>query len=717
MLIVKRDGRTEEFASEKIESALRKAYKATDGCVKPLSMSQIHKITTQITKAVKSKQTVDIETIQDMVEKHLMDVRKDVAKHYILYREKRSNARKNTIDDTVREYLAGESEYWNTENSNKDAKAIPTQRDYLAGILSTDMSRRYLYPKEVIEAHDKGIIHVNDMDYRAQAGITNCCLINLKDMLQNGTVVNKVKIDKQHKLLTATTVASQIVLNVTSSQYGGCSISLAHLAPFVRDSFNRYKKKYLDWGADENTALRWASRDLKTEITDSVQTLNYQLNSMCNSNGQSPFVSVFMWIDEEPEYKNETAMLIEEVLKQRIQGFKNEKGVYVTQAFPKLLYVLDENNVYKDSPYYYLTELSAKCTAKRLVPDYISAKVMRQLKDGDVFPCMGCRSFLMPYKDENGESKYYGRFNWGVCTLNLPDVALSSKGFYEDFWRLLDERLELIHEVHKCTYKRLAKATSDVAPILWQYGAFTRIGKHESIEPFLKNNYSSVSIGYGGLYECVKYMTGHSHTDNGVGHEFALKVMKHLKDTADRWQKEENIGYSVYGSPMESTVYKFAKCLKKRFGNDVFIKLDGKDRDYITNSVHVPVFEKIDIFSKLKLEAEFQSYSSGGYISYGEVPNMQDNIPAVIKIIQFIYDNIMYAELNTKSDYCMECGYDGEIKTVADEKGRLVWECPNCGNRDTDKMSVARRTCGYIGTNYWNAGRTQEIAERVLHVD
>ena len=534
-------------------------------------------------------------------------------------------------------------------------------------------------------------------------------------MLQNGTVINNVKIDKPHRFITAATIATQIILAVTSSSYGGATITLSHLAPFVKSSYDGYLKKYKSRGLDDETAEKFAKEDIRKEVEDGVQTFNYQVNSMTNTNGQAPFLSVFMYLNETDEYKDELAMIIEEFLKQRIVGFKNEKGVYVTPAFPKLLYVLEEDNIHEDSKYFYLTELACKCTAKRMVPDYISEKKMFEYKvdkegNGNCYPCMGCRSFLTPYIDpKTGKPKYYGRFNQGVVTINLPDVALSSNGDFDEFWRIFDERLELCHKALQIRHKRLANVTSDVAPILWQYGALARLNKGESIHDLLHNGYSTISLGYAGLYECVKYMTNHSHTDNGDGHDFAISVMKRLVESCDKWKKEENIDYSVYGTPIESTTYKFAKCLKRRFGTVKGIT----DRGYITNSYHVPVFEEIDAFTKLKLESEFQALSPGGAISYVETPNLENNIDAVVSVVRFIYDNIMYAELNTKSDYCQKCGYTGEILINDD----LEWYCPNCGNKDHNLLNVARRTCGYIGTNFWNKGRTEEIKERVLHID
>ena len=596
----------------------------------------------------------------------------------------------------------------------------------MAGVTSADITRRFLLPEDIVQAHDDGIIHFHDADYFAQNVLHNCDLINLDDMLQNGTNMNGVLIEKPHKFLTAMTIATQVILAVTSSQYGGATISLTHLAPFVRESKKRYEKKYKARKLTKAQVDKFVEEDLRKEIEDGVQTFQYQVNSMTNTNGQAPFLSVNMYLGETDEYKEELAMIIEEFLKQRIQGMKNEKGVWITPAFPKLLYVLEEDNIKPSSKYYYLTELAAKCTAKRMVPDYISEKVMLELKknelgEGDCYPCMGCRSFLTPdrtisigniAKAKNyvpGKGKYYGRFNQGVVTINLVDVALTSDKDFEMFWKIMDERLELCHRALKIRHKRLSKATSDVAPILWQHGALARLEKGESIHELLHHGYSTISLGYAGLYECVKYMTGHSHTDNGAGKEFGLQVMQYLNDACKKWKAEEDIDYSVYGTPIESTTYKFAKCLKERFG----VIKGITDRDYITNSYHVPVFEEIDAFTKLKLESEFQRLSPGGAISYIETANLQGNLDSVMEVIKFIYDNIMYAELNTKSDYCQECGYDGEILIDDD----LEWYCPNCGNRDHAKLNVARRTCGYIGANFWNKGRTQEIKERVIHLD
>ena len=638
-----------------------------------------------------------------------------LAKKYITYRYTRELVRKsNTTDLAIKELIDGESSYWNTENSNKNAKIVTTQRDYLAGITSTDITRRFLLPEDIVQAHDDGIIHFHDADYFAQNALHNCDLIDLEDMLQNGTNINGIMIEKPHRFLTAMTIATQLITAVNSSQYGGCTITLTHLAPFVRLSKEFYEKKYKARKCTKAEIEKYVAEDLKKEIIDGVQTFQYQINSMTTTNGQAPFLSVCLYLGETEEYKEELAMLIEEVLKQRIEGMKNEKGVYITPAFPKLLYVLEEDNIKKSSKYFYLTKLAAECTAKRMVPDYISEKIMKQNKidkngDGQCYPCMGCRSFLTPYVDKNGKPKYYGRFNQGVVTINLVDIALSSDKNEEDFWEIFDERLELCHRALQIRHKRLSRATSDVAPILWQHGALARLEKGESIHELLHHGYSTISLGYAGLYECVKYMTGNSHTDNGVGKEFGLRVMQHLNDKCKEWKQAEDIDYSVYGTPIESTTYKFSKCLRDRFG----IIKGITDRNYITNSYHVPVFEEIDAFTKLKLESDFQRLSPGGAISYIETSNLSNNLEAIIEVIKFIYDNIMYAELNTKLDYCQECGYTGEILIGED----LEWYCPNCGNKDHDKLNVARRTCGYIGANFWNKGRTQEIKERVVHLD
>ena len=725
MKIVKRDGHIVDYDPEKIRIAIGKANNEVRGKEKA-SKDEIEEIIKYIEEL--NKKRILVEDIQDIIEEKLMEFDKyQLAKKYITYRYTRELVRKaNTTDQTIKELIEGENEYWNNENSNKNAELVTTQRDYLAGITSTDITRRFLLPEEIVKAHDEGIIHFHDADYFAQNALHNCELINLDDMLQNGTVINGVMIEKPHRFITAATIATQIILAVTSSSYGGATVSLTHLAPFVRDSYNKYYQKYKDRNLKEEDCKKFAMQDTKKEVADGVQTFNYQVNSMTNTNGQAPFLSVNMYLGETDEYKEELAMIIEEFLKQRIIGFKNRKGVYITPAFPKLLYVLEEDNIHEDSKYWYLTELAAKCTAKRMVPDYISEKMMKQLKInengvGDCYPCMGCRSFLTPdrtmslgniAKAKNyvqGKGKYYGRFNQGVVTINLPDVALSSKKDMKEFWKIFDERLDLCHKALQIRHKRLSNVTSDVAPILWQDGALARLAPGESIHELLHHGYSTISLGYAGLYECVKYMTGHSHTDKGEGEKFGLEVMQHLNDMAKKWKEEEDIDYSVYGTPIESTTYKFAKCLRDRFG----IIKGITDRDYITNSYHVPVFEEIDAFSKLKLESEFQKLSPGGAISYIETPNLQDNLDVILEVIKFIYDNIMYAELNTKSDYCQKCGYTGEI--LIDDN--LEWYCPNCGNRDHNTLNVARRTCGYIGTNFWNKGRTQEIKERVLHID
>ena len=725
MKIVKRDGHIVDYDPEKIRIAIGKANNEVRGKEKA-SKDEIEEIIKYIEEL--NKKRILVEDIQDIIEEKLMEFDKyQLAKKYITYRYTRELVRKaNTTDQTIKELIEGENEYWNNENSNKNAELVTTQRDYLAGITSTDITRRFLLPEEIVKAHDEGIIHFHDADYFAQNALHNCELINLDDMLQNGTVINGVMIEKPHRFITAATIATQIILAVTSSSYGGATVSLTHLASFVRDSYNKYYQKYKDRNLKEEDCKEFAMQDTRKEVEDGVQTFNYQVNSMTNTNGQAPFLSVNMYLGETDEYKEELAMIIEEFLKQRIVGFKNRKGVYITPAFPKLLYVLEEDNIHEDSKYWYLTELAAKCTAKRMVPDYISEKMMKELKInengvGDCYPCMGCRSFLTPdrtmslgniAKAKNyvqGKGKYYGRFNQGVVTINLPDIALSSKKDMKEFWKIFDERLDLCHKALQIRHKRLSNVTSDVAPILWQDGALARLAPGESIHELLHHGYSTISLGYAGLYECVKYMTGHSHTDKGEGEKFGLEVMQHLNDMAKKWKEEEDIDYSVYGTPIESTTYKFAKCLRDRFG----IIKGITDRDYITNSYHVPVFEEIDAFSKLKLESEFQKLSPGGAISYIETPNLQDNLDVIIEVIKFIYDNIMYAELNTKSDYCQKCGYTGEI--LIDDN--LEWYCPNCGNRDHNTLNVARRTCGYIGTNFWNKGRTQEIKERVLHID
>ena len=725
MKVIKRDGHMVDYSPEKIENAILKANKEVEEEDQASSV-QIKNIIKYIERL--GKKRILVEDIQDIIEMKLMSIGKyELAKKYITYRYTRELVRRsNTTDQSIKELIDGESEYWNTENSNKNAKVVTTQRDYLAGITSTDITRRFLLPEDIVKAHDDGIIHFHDADYFAQNALHNCDLINLDDMLQNGTNMNGVMIEKPHRFLTAMTIATQLITAVTSSQYGGATITLTHLAPFVRLSREYYEKRYKSRKLTKEQISKFVEEDLKKEITDGVQTFQYQINSMTNTNGQAPFLSVCMYLGETDEYKEEVAMIIEEVLKQRIEGMKNEKGVYVTPAFPKLLYVLEEDNINPKGKYYYLTKLAAECTAKRMVPDYISEKVMLELKknefgEGDCYPCMGCRSFLTPdrsislgniAKAKNyipGKGKYYGRFNQGVVTLNLVDVALSSEKDMDNFWRILDERLALCHRALQIRHKRLSRVTSDVAPILWQHGALARLDKGESIHELLHHGYSTISLGYAGLYECVKYMTGHSHTDGGVGHDFGVKVLQKLNDACKVWKADEDIDYSVYGTPIESTTYKFAKALKERFG----VIKGITDRNYITNSYHVPVFEEIDAFTKLKLESEFQKLSPGGAISYIETSDLTGNIDSVMEVIKFIYDNIMYAELNTKSDYCHECGYTGEILIDDD----LEWYCPNCGNRDHDKMNVARRTCGYIGSNFWNKGRTQEIKERVIHLD
>ncbi len=713
MKVIKRDGHMVDWCPEKVENAIMKANSEVEE-EDQASSTQIKNIIKHIEKL--GKKRILVEDIQDIIEMKLMSIGKyELAKKYITYRYTRELVRRsNTTDLAIKELIDGESEYWNTENSNKNAKVVTTQRDYLAGITSTDITKRFLLSEDIVQAHEDGIIHFHDADYFAQNALHNCDLINLEDMLQNGTNINGVMIEKPHKFLTAMTIATQIITAVTSSQYGGATITLTHLAPFVRDSYKRYLDKYKKRKFSKEDCEKYAKEDLKKEITDGVQTFQYQINSMTTTNGQAPFLSVCMYLGETKEYKDELAMIIEEVLHQRILGMKNEKGVYITPAFPKLLYVLEEDNINPKGKYYYLTKLAAECTAKRMVPDYISEKIMKEYKidangNGNCYPCMGCRSFLTPYVDENGKPKYYGRFNQGVVTINLPDVALSSEKDMDTFWQIFDERLELCHKALQARHKRLSKATSDVAPILWQYGALARLPKGASIHDLLHNGYSTISLGYAGLYECVKYMTGHSHTDNGKGKEFGLQVMQRMNDKCKEWKESEKIDYSVYGTPIESVTYKFAKSLRNRFG----VVKGITDRDYITNSYHVPVFEEIDAFTKLKLESEFQKLSPGGAVSYIETPNLTNNLDVVMEVIKFMYENIMYAEMNTKSDYCQNCGYTGEI--LLDDN--LEWYCPECGNRDHDKLNVARRTCGYIGTNFWNKGRTQEIKERVIHID
>ena len=685
---------------------------------------QIEAIADTIAEQVQeTPHAVNVEDIQDMVETSIMEMRGyEVAQKYVRYRYRRELKRKsNTTDNGILALLDHINEEVNQENSNKNPVINSTQRDYMAGEVSKDLSKRVLLPEEIVRAHEEGIIHFHDTDYFAQKE-HNCDLINLEDMLQNGTVISETMIEKPHSFFTACNVTTQIVAQVASNQYGGQSFTLAHLAPFVDISRQKLRKNVIaertecGEALDEDIINRVTERRLRDEVKSGIQTIQYQLITLMTCNGQAPFVTVFMYLDEVPEgrTRDDLAMIIEEVMLQRMQGVKNEKGVWITPAFPKLIYVLDEDNITEGSKYWHLTELAAKCTAKRMVPDYISAKIMKELKKGEVYPCMGCRSFLTVEDSQmlpNGRHKFYGRFNQGVVTINLVDVACSSEGDMDRFWQILDERLELCHRALRCRHERLLGTISDVAPILWQNGALARLKKGETIDKLLYNGYSTISLGYAGLYEMCMRMLGKSHTDPEAK-PFALKVMQRLNDKCKEWREAENISYSVYGTPMESTTYKFAKCLQKRFG----IIPGVTDKNYITNSYHVHVSEKIDAFSKLKFEAEFQKLSPGGAISYIEVPNMQTNIPAVLSVMQFIYNNIMYAELNTKSDFCEKCGYDGEIKIVEDEAGKLVWECPNCGNRDQNKLFVARRTCGYIGTQFWNQGRTQEIRDRVLHL-
>lgn len=721
--IIKRNGEEVEFNIEKISNAIGKANKEVPK-IHQMNKYQIVAIADNVAQQVKtSSHAVNVEDIQNMVETGIMEMRGyEVAQKYVRYRYKREISRKsNTTDDGILSLLENINEEVNQENSNKNPVINSTQRDYMAGEVSKDLSKRVLLPDEIVKAHEEGIIHFHDSDYFAQKE-HNCDLINLEDMLQNGTVISETMIEKPHSFFTACNVTTQIVAQVASNQYGGQSFTLAHLAPFVDISRKKLRqnvireRKASGESMDETIIDKITEMRLYDEVKQGIQTIQYQLVTLMTCNGQAPFVTVFMYLDEVPEgqIRDDLALVIEEVLKQRIQGVKNEKGVWITPAFPKLIYALDDDNITPDSKYWYLTELAAKCTAKRMVPDYISAKVMRQLKQGDVYTCMGCRSFLTvedSQRNPNGSHKYYGRFNQGVVTINLVDVACSSYGDMSRFWEILEERLELCHRALRCRHERLLGTVSDVAPILWQHGALARLKKGEKIDKLLYNGYSTISLGYAGLYEMCVRMTGKSHTDP-AGKEFALKVMQKLNDKCKEWKEAENISYSVYGTPMESTTYKFAKCLQKRFGI-----IEGvTDKNYITNSYHVHVTEEIDAFTKLEFESEFQKLSPGGAISYIEVPNMQNNIQAVLTVMQFIYDNIMYAELNTKSDYCEVCGYDGEIKIEKDESGKLIWRCPNCGNTDQDHMFVARRTCGYIGTQFWNQGRTQEIKDRVLHL-
>ena len=723
MKIIKRNGAEVPFDITKIITAVTKASDSVSGQSR-LTKDQITQIAAAVTDQCQAlNRAVSVEEVQDMVENQLMDIKAhDVARHYITYRYVQSLKRQtNTTDERILSLIECQNEEVKQENANKNPTVNSVQRDYMAGEISKDLTARLLLDPEIVKAHQEGLIHFHDSDYFAQH-MHNCDLVNLEDMLQNGTVISGTYIEKPHSFSTACNIATQIIAQVASNQYGGQSISLTHLAPFVDVSRKKIaaevelEMKGLDVSAERKKEI--VERRLRNEINRGVQTIQYQVVTLMTTNGQAPFITVFMYLGEarNPQEKADLAIIIEETIRQRYQGVKNEAGVWITPAFPKLIYVLEEDNIRPGTPYYYLTELAAKCTAKRMVPDYISEKKMLELKvdkngEGHCYTCMGCRSFLTPYVDpETGKPKYYGRFNQGVVTINLVDVALSSGGNFEKFWKIFDERLALCHRALQARHQRLLGTPSDAAPILWQYGALARLKKGEKIDKLLFGGYSTISLGYAGLYECVKYMTGKSHTDAGAK-PFALSVMQHMNDKCNEWKKAENMDYSLYGTPLESTTYKFAKCLQKRFG----IVEGITDKNYITNSYHVHVSEPIDAFTKLKFEADFQRLSPGGAISYVEVPNMQDNLEAVMSVLQFIYDNIMYAELNTKSDYCQVCGYDGEIKIVEDD-GKLVWECPKCGNRDQNKLNVARRTCGYIGTQFWNQGRTQEIKDRVLHL-
>ena len=723
MKIIKRNGAEVPFDITKIITAVTKASDSVGGQAR-LSREQITQIAAAVTDQCQQlNRAVSVEEVQDLVENQLMDIQAhDVARHYITYRYVQSLKRQtNTTDERILSLIECQNEEVKQENANKNPTVNSVQRDYMAGEISKDLTARLLLDPEIVKAHQEGLIHFHDSDYFAQH-MHNCDLVNLEDMLQNGTVISGTYIEKPHSFSTACNIATQIIAQVASNQYGGQSISLTHLAPFVDVSRKKIAAEVelemegLDVSAERKKEI--VERRLRNEINRGVQTIQYQVVTLMTTNGQAPFITVFMYLGEarNPQEKADLAIIIEETIRQRYQGVKNEAGVWITPAFPKLIYVLEEDNIRPGTPYYYLTELAAKCTAKRMVPDYISEKKMLELKvdkngEGHCYTCMGCRSFLTPYVDpETGKPKYYGRFNQGVVTINLVDVALSSGGNFEKFWKIFDERLDLCHRALQARHKRLLGTPSDAAPILWQYGALARLKKGEKIDKLLFGGYSTISLGYAGLYECVKYMTGKSHTDAGAK-PFALSVMQHMNDKCNAWKKAENMDYSLYGTPLESTTYKFAKCLQKRFG----IVKGITDKNYITNSYHVHVTEQIDAFTKLKFESEFQRLSPGGAISYVEVPNMQDNLEAVMSVLQFIYDNIMYAELNTKSDYCQVCGYDGEIKIVEDD-GKLVWECPKCGNRDQNKLNVARRTCGYIGTQFWNQGRTQEIKDRVLHL-
>ena len=723
MKIIKRSGSEDIFDAAKIVAAIRKANDSVLDYEK-LTADQIEEIASNVETACENmKRSPSVEEIQDMVENQLMNKRAfTVARNYITYRYKRAIVRKsNSTDQQILSLLECNNEEVKQENSNKNPTVNSVQRDYMAGEVSKDITRRFLLPEDIVEAHEKGLIHFHDADYFAQH-MHNCDLVNLEDMLQNGTVISDTLIERPHSFSTACNIATQIIAQVASNQYGGQSFTLSHIAPFVDVSRKKIREQVIEErkmcgeALDEEVISKITESRLRAEVKSGIQTIQYQLITLMTCNGQAPFVTMFMYLDEVPEgqTRDDLAMIIEEVLQQRIQGVKNEKGIWITPAFPKLIYVLDKDNITEDSKYWYLTELAAKCTAKRMVPDYISAKVMRELKNGDVYPCMGCRSFPTSedsQRNPDGTRKYYGRFNQGVVTINLVDVACSAEGHIDRFWEILESRLELCHRALRCRHERLLGTVSDVAPILWQHGALARLKKGETIDKLLFNGYSTISLGYAGLCEMCVRMTGKTHT-SPEGKKLALEVMQKLNDKCKEWKEAENISYSVYGTPMESTTYKFAKCLQKRFG----IIPGVTDKNYITNSYHVQVTEEIDAFSKLAFESEFQKLSPGGAISYIEVPNMQDNIPAVLSVMKFIYDNIMYAELNTKSDYCECCGYDGEIQIKEDESGKLIWECPNCGNTDQDHMFVARRTCGYIGTQFWNQGRTQEIKDRVLHL-
>lgn len=721
--VIKRNGEEVNFDLDKIVNAINAANKEVDR-LHQLNDYQVQAIADNIAKQIEiMTHAIHVEDIQDMVETGIMEMRGyEVAQKYVRYRYKRELARKsNTTDNGILALIDHMNEEVNQENSNKNPVINSTQRDYMAGEVSKDLTKRMLLPKEIVEAHEQGIIHFHDSDYFAQRE-HNCDLVNLEDMLQNGTVISETMIEKPHSFFTACNVTTQIVAQVASNQYGGQSFTLSHIAPFVDVSRKKIREQVIEErkmcgeALDEEVISKITESRLRAEVKSGIQTIQYQLITLMTCNGQAPFVTMFMYLDEVPEgqTRDDLAMIIEEVLQQRIQGVKNEKGIWITPAFPKLIYVLDKDNITKDSKYWYLTELAAKCTAKRMVPDYISAKVMRELKNGDVYPCMGCRSFPTSedsQRNPDGTRKYYGRFNQGVVTINLVDVACSAEGHIDRFWEILESRLELCHRALRCRHERLLGTVSDVAPILWQHGALARLKKGETIDKLLFNGYSTISLGYAGLCEMCVRMTGKTHT-SPEGKKLALEVMQKLNDKCKEWKEAENISYSVYGTPMESTTYKFAKCLQKRFG----IIKGVTDKNYITNSYHIHVTEPVNAFDKLKFESEFQKLSPGGAISYVEVPNLQDNVEAVISVMKFIYDNILYAELNTKSDYCEICGYDGEIKIVTDENGKLIWECPNCGNRDQNNLFVARRTCGYIGTQFWNQGRTQEIKDRVLHL-